>query len=1432
MNKFFGKRVAAVISALLMVFSIVSLPAGTALAASGEAKLLSLSVKETETGPELLGAFSQDNTNYTVDVGNSVTSVIISAAAEDTGASVSGTGTVSLNVGENNFDVACTFDPGTGELTNTYHIKINRADVETPDCTLSYLKVTADKKPLELSPAFDPHTYQYTLDIHTDTIEVTTAAEDPAATVTIENADYNESGLYVFSFEPGQSRLIRAVVTSADGKTAQNYDINATWNASSDCSLKSLKVTYDDIDLPLEQAFDPATYNYTLTVHNWVDTVEITAETNDPYADCWTDGEQFLNIGDNEIWIYVGAENGEDYLEYTITITRLDDLNTYKTDDGFIYEDRGSYIAILAYEGTEANITIPAEITVQGDSEATPVTVIERYAFAINENITGVTIPEGVTSINDGVFAGCSALKDVTLPSGLKKIGSYAFSSCTSLISIALPAGLKTIGSEAFIECTALESVEFPDGLVNIMGTAFGGCEKLNNVTLPDSVEFLGYGAFSGCTAFTSFTLPASLQEIQEPFLEGCINLETISAGTNTNFKAIDGVLFSADGVTLIKCPSAKSGTYEIPSGVEIIYEAAFDSCRFDSVSIPEGVTEICWNVFENCKYLATVKFPNSLDSIYDYAFQNCSSLEKVTLPKNLEYITGSAFAGCTSLSNILVDPRNDYYASKDGVLYSWDMNILIVFPAGKGTSYTVPFYVSEIGESAFASSRLTSINLGSVTYIYASAFEDCDGLTSVVIPGSVEYIEDSAFDSCDNLCSVTLGAGLEAMGYSFNNCPKLAAVYFLGNAPDIEDGGGEEGEDYHGEDYNDNDYYDYGPFDGCSRYFTVYYASGRTGFRNPWYGYPTVKFYPSSKCTVKFNLSGAPVTIPDLSVYKGGKAVQPLDPVWEGHKFLGWFKDALCKTPWSFAMNTVTSGITLYAKWDQEDNAYLGSLYAYVIGDSPYDVNELNLNREFNPSIFSYTAKLGEYEASFGVAVTPMFKDAKVTIDGQEATSKIYDVVNGDTAACNITVTSGSLTQTYTIAVTRAQSNNDLLSNIKYSPGVIATPFRPVITTQAVRLYEATESVTITPVKDNPLSKVYIDGKAVDSKEYKLDTGKNAVCNIKVVSQSGKVLNYKVNINRDKCTNAGLAGISTNNANYSITPAFAADKFDYSVYLPDNVSSVTLYATKADKYASTEFIDGTHKYKASSKSFSVANGAKKDITIKVTAQDGSTVKNYTVHILRASSISSFSALPKYSSYPSLSPGGSNRLTFTWKQYGAGNAKIEVLDLSKTDAAWKEIYTLIDASAGTHTFEWDGKIAADYLTEGNYTARISVTYKDDIKDYTLTSAFKNFEFKILPKAVPTVSASPTSFQAGGRNRTKITVKWNVITIIKVEILDLSNNLVATLWAPTTFQSSFANTLYWYGKYDKTHGGTAVPPGEYKIRVTAGGIIQETMVTLT
>ena len=78
--------------------------------------------------------------------------------------------------------------------------------------------------------------------------------------------------------------------------------------------------------------------------------------------------------------------------------------------------------------------------------------------FTNNTKLRSVTFPEGITSIPDNLFLGCTSLTTVNLPESIEYIGQYAFRNCSSLSYIYIPQGIEDIGFLAF-DGTAIPNI-------------------------------------------------------------------------------------------------------------------------------------------------------------------------------------------------------------------------------------------------------------------------------------------------------------------------------------------------------------------------------------------------------------------------------------------------------------------------------------------------------------------------------------------------------------------------------------------------------------------------------------------------------------------------------------------------------------------------------------------------------------------------------------------------------------------------------------------------------------------------------------------------------------------------------------------------------------------------------------------------------------
>lgn len=269
-------------------------------------------------------------------------------------------------------------------------------------------------------------------------------------------------------------------------------------------------------------------------------------------------------------------------------------------------------------------------------------------------------VPEGVETIEDQAFRLCPSLKEIVLPESLKSIGERAFAGCSSLESSTIPGFVEYIGEAPFIGCPSLatfdvseDSVDFcsidgvlftkdhktlvrypekrsgdsyvaPDAVEAIAPFAFSDCAALKSVVLPEGLKSIGKTAFINCAALESISIPQSVGKIEDLAFDSCSSMKRIDVvDENPAYVSIDGVLFTKNGTTLIRCPEGiEKDSYVVPDGVKTIADKAFSHCkRLQSIVVSEGVRAFKAFAFQLCESLKTIDVPESVTTIEDNCF-------------------------------------------------------------------------------------------------------------------------------------------------------------------------------------------------------------------------------------------------------------------------------------------------------------------------------------------------------------------------------------------------------------------------------------------------------------------------------------------------------------------------------------------------------------------------------------------------------------------------------------------------------------------------------------------------------------------------------------------------------------------------------------------------------------------------------------------
>ncbi len=124
---------------------------------------------------------------------------------------------------------------------------------------------------------------------------------------------------------------------------------------------------------------------------------------------------------------------------------------------------------------------------------------LESFGITNNSKITSFDLSD-LTGLDYFCFHDCENLSDVTLPQGITMIQYAAFLDCWNLKSIELPDSVVGISSNAFAG-TGLESIVIPEGVDEINPGTFKDCHNLMNVYIPSSVTRIASDAFKRDTS-------------------------------------------------------------------------------------------------------------------------------------------------------------------------------------------------------------------------------------------------------------------------------------------------------------------------------------------------------------------------------------------------------------------------------------------------------------------------------------------------------------------------------------------------------------------------------------------------------------------------------------------------------------------------------------------------------------------------------------------------------------------------------------------------------------------------------------------------------------------------------------------------------------------------------------------------------------------
>lgn len=299
----------------------------------------------------------------------------------------------------------------------------------------------------------------------------------------------------------------------------------------------------------------------------------------------------------------------------------LTEINVDSNNQSYETDQTG----VLFTKGKTELIQYPAGSSETSYSVPDLVKMICEDSFRHSENLTEISLPEGLEKIGDEAFY-ASGIESINIPASVSSIGKDAFGWCFSLEAVFVDgdnSNYSDDGNGVLFSKDKSELIKFPDN------------SKETVYSIPDGVISLADNSFENCRRLASAEIPASVVTIGSGVFFNC-SLGFIAVDSaNQNYSNDEhGVLFTKDKTELIQYPlNSKSSAYVIPEGTLTIKNSAFHNAEnLERIVVAESTASIEANAFFLCDKLEYVHIPESTTAIGESIISNgayiCSESE------------------------------------------------------------------------------------------------------------------------------------------------------------------------------------------------------------------------------------------------------------------------------------------------------------------------------------------------------------------------------------------------------------------------------------------------------------------------------------------------------------------------------------------------------------------------------------------------------------------------------------------------------------------------------------------------------------------------------------------------------------------------------------------------------------------------------------
>lgn len=365
------------------------------------------------------------------------------------------------------------------------------------------------------------------------------------------------------------------------------------------------------------------------------------------------------------------------------------------------------------------------------------VTSLGNNAFRNCRSLREIAVPEAETLAddNDNDNETDNELIVLTIPDGISSLGQYCFAGCTQLGEVVLPRGVTTLGNYVFDGATNLARINIPEGVTAMPGWGFRNT-AIGDIEIPSTIKSMTYAdVFANCsnarvfvnntTAFTIGTYALRISgskfvPVVVPY--GC----TESFMTTSNWKKsavsspeyvssdiiIESAEYSAGRATLSGSLANKFTLDEMPAAFALLNNATFMADCLPELSIRVADSEGEYTVLP-LEVAAdgswSVDFPWTDDSYNAEAYIALGNADDMRTP-----ITAVTFqaGGTLSVSDSLTDSG-----------FRFKGNTVIV-SGHRGESFAV-YNIAGLQVASFVADSdnfSTSIGIGAGTYVLRGA--------------------------------------------------------------------------------------------------------------------------------------------------------------------------------------------------------------------------------------------------------------------------------------------------------------------------------------------------------------------------------------------------------------------------------------------------------------------------------------------------------------------------------------------------------------------------------------------------------------------------------------------------------------------------------------------------------------------------------------